>query len=274
MQRLGHLERRQVACDDADAVDLRQEAAVSEHAHGLDGVERDALRRFSQPVPEVVGQARNEPGQQLVHRLVVERLERQRRRAPGRPREARMPIGDLRTSERQDEDRVVPTPVEEVLDEGDEAFVRPVDVLEHEHERPLLGEPLEESPPGREEILPIGRVPLGETEQMEQAGLDPLPLRRVGEMGLERRAELGRCALGRTRSRRSSPGRGSSRPAPSRRRRRRRRGSGRGATRSRLRGRRCTSRTPTRAATCRSLRRRPPTRAALASRRRSRGRDP
>ena len=55
---------------------------------------------------------------------------------------------------------MVPAPVEQVLDELDEPRVGPVDVLEDQHQRALLGEPLEEAPPGREEILAVGRGPL------------------------------------------------------------------------------------------------------------------
>ena len=72
-----------------------------------------------------------------------------------------------------DEDRMVAAPVEEVLDEGDQPFVGPVDVLEDDHEGPLLGEPLEEAPPGGEEVLAVGRAPLRETEEMEEPRLDP-----------------------------------------------------------------------------------------------------
>ena len=67
-----------------------------------------------------------------------------------------MAICHLRPRQRDDEDRMVASPIEQILDERDEALVGPVDVLEHHHERPLLGEPLEEAPPGREEILAVG----------------------------------------------------------------------------------------------------------------------
>ena len=42
-----------------------------------------------------------------------------------------MAVGDLGTREGDDEDRVLPDPVEQVLDERHEAFVGPVEILEH-----------------------------------------------------------------------------------------------------------------------------------------------
>ena len=51
---------------------------------------------------------------------------------------------------RQHEQRDVPDPVDELVDEIQHCVVGPVEVLEHEHQRPLLGERLEKAPPGRE----------------------------------------------------------------------------------------------------------------------------
>ena len=99
------------------AAGLLEHAAVEQHAHGLDRVERDAVG-----APRAAGRGRRRAGpgrarEQLVHRAVVERLERQRRGAPHRAPGSRMAIGELRAREREDEDRVVARPVEQVLDE-------------------------------------------------------------------------------------------------------------------------------------------------------------
>ena len=101
-----------------------------------------------------------------------------------------MAVGDLGARERDDEGRVVPPPVEEVGDERDEPLVRPVDVLEHHHQRPLLGQALEEPPPGREEVLAVGGRPFGEPEQVEETRLDPRALVRVRDVELERGPQL------------------------------------------------------------------------------------
>ena len=69
-------------------------------------------------------------------------------------------------------------PLEQVLDEVEQARVGPVQVLEDEHDGPLLGQPLEEEPPRGEEILPVGSGPLGEAEQVREPRLEPGPLLR------------------------------------------------------------------------------------------------
>ena len=162
MERLGHLQRRQVACDDGCAVDLLQQPSVEQHPHRLDGVQRDAVRGLTQPVPGLLREAGDEAGEEVVHGVVAERLERQGGRASGRPREAGMAVGQLRPRQREHEDRVLSAPVEQVLDECHEPLVGPVDVLEHQHERPLLGQALEEAAPGGEQILAIGSAVLGQ----------------------------------------------------------------------------------------------------------------
>ena len=53
------------------------------------------------------------------------------------------------------ENRNPACPVDEVVDEVEQALVGPVQVFEDEHERPLLGERLEEAPPGRERLGPM-----------------------------------------------------------------------------------------------------------------------
>ena len=62
------------------------------------------------------------------------------------------PVEQLRPRRPDDEQRNAGRPVGEVVDEVEQAVVRPVQVLEDEHERPLLGEPLEVAPPRREAL--------------------------------------------------------------------------------------------------------------------------
>ena len=122
--------------------------------------------------------------------VVGEGVERQRGRAPRAAREAGVTVGDLGPRERDDEDRVVPAPVEQVLDERDQTLVGPVDVLEDHRERAPLGEPLEEAAPRREQILAVRRRPVGQPEEVEEARLDPGPLIRVLDVELEHRGQL------------------------------------------------------------------------------------
>ena len=121
----------------------------------------------------------------------------------------------------------------------------------------VFGEPLEEEPPGGEEVVALVRgCSSASPSRLREPRLDPTPARSgSGMCSVERRVAASERAvgivvvLGDAGAHAHHLGeRPVGRPP------RRRRGSGRGATRRRRRGRRCTSRTPTRAATCRSRR--------------------
>jgi hypothetical protein len=86
----------------------REEAAVEQHAHRLDGVEGDAFRALEDPLPQVIRQAWDEAFEQLLHRRGRERLERERRRIATRRAEAGSPLAELRTGERKDEEGIRP----------------------------------------------------------------------------------------------------------------------------------------------------------------------
>ena len=142
--------------------------------------------------PQLVGQAGDEAGEQLLHRLGRERLEVDRgevamTRAPGRP-----PLEQLGPRLRDDEDRRVAGPLEQVLDEVEQRRVRPLHVLEDHHHRVDVGQPLEEQPPGGEEVLAlVAAALLLEPEQVGQPRLDEAALVRVGDVLLDDRGELG-----------------------------------------------------------------------------------
>src|SRR5579859_6920285 len=117
MQRLWHLERLDCADRPVDGTLLDERAAVEQHPDRLDGVERDAFGAGEYLLAQRLRQARNEAGQQLLHRLLRERLEIERRevavaRAPGRPA-----LEQLGPSERDHAQRRVARPLEEVLHE-------------------------------------------------------------------------------------------------------------------------------------------------------------
>ena len=155
VQRLGHLERLDRAGRAVDVAVAREQAAVEEHPHRLDRVERHALRALEDPRAQVVGEPGHEAVEQLLHRGAAQRLERERRRVAAAGAEARAALGELGPREREHEERVRVRPLEQVLDEVEQRRVGPLQVLEHEHDRALLGEPLEEEPPGGEEVLPV-----------------------------------------------------------------------------------------------------------------------
>ena len=135
-------------------------------------------------------QAGHEPGEQLLHRAGLERLEVERAEvalagAPGGPA-----LEQLRPRERDHVERRVARPFEQVLDEVEQALVGPLHVLEREHRRVDVGEPLEEEPPGREQFLLVACLVLGQPEQLREPRLDEPPLVGVGEVLLERRVQL------------------------------------------------------------------------------------
>ena len=165
-------------------------------------------------------------------------------------------------------------PVEQVLDEVEEARVGPLEILEDEHDRAARGEPLEEQPPGGEEVLALLRLGVAQAEQLLESRPDPGALLGVGQPFLEHRARASRAPRRSSPPRRSARATAPSRRAPSTRRRRRTRGSGRDASTRCRRRRRGTSRTPRRVATCRCRRSRSRRRDAPSSPRRSRGRAP
>ena len=186
VQRLGHLERLDRTADAESVALTLQQAAVEQHPDGLDGVQRDAVRPLADRRPDLVGEPRDEPAQQRLHRLVAERLERERGRATDPRPERRVPLAQLGPRERQHVDRVAPRPVEQVLDEVEERRVGPVQVLEQQHHRPGLRHALEEEAPGRVEIFAVGGDSVGEAEDVLEARLDPLALVRVGHVPLDR----------------------------------------------------------------------------------------
>ena len=82
----------------------------------------------------------------------------------------------------------------DVLEEGDEPGIGPVQVLEHEDRRVALGEVLEEAAPGREQLLlGGGRGGLDAQERQEPlaepGALDPLGKDRLELVGGDRRRD-------------------------------------------------------------------------------------
>jgi hypothetical protein len=97
-----------------------------------------------------------------------------------------MLLGELRPGERQDEDRVVARPVEQVVEEVQQPGICPLHVLEDEHDRVDLREALEQDAPRREQVLLVAGDSLLEPEQVGEPRLDPRALLGVGDV-------LGQC---------------------------------------------------------------------------------
>ena len=96
---------------------LHEEPAVQQHANGLDRVQRDALGAVADPRPQLCREPGHEPLQQLVHGVLAERFERQRRRAALRRAPVRPLLEQLRAARRHHVQRRVSRPLQQILDE-------------------------------------------------------------------------------------------------------------------------------------------------------------
>ena len=122
-------------------------------------------------------------------------MERREVAVPGAP--VRPLVEELGTREDEHEERARLRPLEQVLDEVEQARVGPLHVLEHEDGRVHVREPLEEEPPRGEEVVALVRgLLLGDPEQAREHRLHERPLVRIehvlGEGGVELRA---RCRV-------------------------------------------------------------------------------
>ena len=123
--------------DRAVDVALEAEAALGEqHPDGLDRVQRDPVGAGDdRPRRPCSGRPGDEAGEQLAHRRRGQRLEVER----GEVALAGAPVGplleQLGPGERDDVDRDVPAPLEEVVDEVEQARVGEVEVLEDQDDR-------------------------------------------------------------------------------------------------------------------------------------------
>ena len=212
VQRLRNLELLDLCGEAVGRTLLNEQAAVEQHSHRLDCVERHALRPGEHLVANALRKTGNEAAQELVHGRGRERLEVDRGEASLSGTPGRATFEQLRPREGDDEQRVVAGPVEQVLDEIEQAFVGPLHVLEHEHRRISVGQPLEEQSPRGEQVVSVAGLVLPDPKQVREPGLDECPLLGVADVEVERRAELRR-----TQTPRLLPPRSSNACAPCRR---------------------------------------------------------
>ena len=165
-----------------------------EHARELLRVERIAARVREQPRLKV-GVDRRPPEQRVqeCRRLLLgERRQQDRRRVDL----AAAPVGATRQQlgpgGAEDQQRHAARPVDEVVDEVEQRVVGPVQVLEDEDERALVGDRLEEAAPGREGLVAaVARCLVGvEPGERAQAPLDPCGVGRIVDESLDRLAKL------------------------------------------------------------------------------------
>ena len=91
---LGHVERVDCADGDEAVVTQREQAAVEQHPHRLDRVERNAVRALADRLAQRVRQPGREPVQEGVHRGAVQWFERERGGIPCAAPEVGVALGN------------------------------------------------------------------------------------------------------------------------------------------------------------------------------------
>ncbi len=177
-----------------------QIAAVDQHPDELLRVERVAARAGEQDGLRLCRQ----------HRLLEERRDEPCRvvlgqglqldgggvdlsSAPRRPA-----LQQLGTRGGHDEDRQVAHPLDQVVDEIEQAVVGPLDVLEHKDERAALGQRLEEATPGGKRLAALVVAQLlvrAETDERLQPPDDPVRVHGIVERSANTQTELFRGHL-------------------------------------------------------------------------------
>ena len=150
-------------------------AALGEHARELLGVERVAAGAREQLLLLVSAGSSCRSSSAASSRAVSSSASgasetRQRVSLASAP--ARPALEQLGPRGRDDEQRHVLDPVDELVDEVEQLVVGPVQVLEDEHGRPLLGERLDEAAPRGEALVARARSAL-EPDERAQPRLDP-----------------------------------------------------------------------------------------------------
>ena len=124
--------------------------------------------------------------------LLGERREQDRRRVDLAAAPAGSPRQQLGARRAEDEERDAARPVDEVVDEVEQRVVGPVQVLEDEDERPLVGDRLQEAAPGGERLVAAvaRRLVALEAGERTQVPLDPGGVGRVADESLDGLAKL------------------------------------------------------------------------------------
>ena len=126
---------------------------------------------------------------QLVHRGRVQRVEGQRDPVPAGAEPRPSPGRSSGRANTSTIDRQVPGPVDEMIQEVQQARVGVLGVLDQQHHRATLREPLEEQPPPREQLLPGQQARRRPREATPEQPAEPQrrhrPARRIGNEALQ-----------------------------------------------------------------------------------------
>ena len=185
VQGLGHLQRADLADRLIDRTLLHEETSVEQHPHRLDRIQRHPFCAREDLLAQRSRQTGHEPDQELLHRAGREWLEVERAEVALAGTPVRPALEQLRAGQCDHVQRRVARPFEQVLHEVEQARIRPLHVLEREHGGVDVCEPLEEKPPGSEQLLLVPRLLLDQPEQLRDPRLDEPPLLGIGDVLLE-----------------------------------------------------------------------------------------
>ena len=136
-------------------------------------MQRNPGRAVGDAFHDIVGETRGQPRNQLSHRLIIESGQVHQQGAPT----GGAPIGatfeEVGSCEDDHENRVLGRPLDEFLDEVEEPFVGPVEVLEDHRHGAAFGDALEERAQRRIQLAAITRRHLAEADDRGEPGLDP-----------------------------------------------------------------------------------------------------
>ena len=124
--------------------------------------------------------------------LFSEWLQRDRGRVRLAATPRRSPLQQLGPRGSDDKQRHTAEPVDEVVEKVQQTIIGPVQILEHEHRRPSVGDRFEKATPRRRRGLGTGapRTVAADTDERAQRGLEPAPLARFGNQPRHGLAEL------------------------------------------------------------------------------------
>ena len=100
-----------------------------------------------------------------------------------------MLLVELGSGRSDDQDRDALGAIRQMLQKAEHRLVRPMQILEHEHRRPLLGDQLQPSPPRREQLFPLCRRGRLDSQQRQQSLAKPGSLLALGQHHLQLRGD-------------------------------------------------------------------------------------
>ena len=161
-------------------------ALLAEHREHLLDEERVALGRSGDPVAHAFPERRLP--EQVAHQRVALRVGQRLEQQPGRP--LRAILEQLGPRERDEQQRRLAGGFEGVFDEIEEGRLRPVAVVEDDHERALAAERLEQPTDGPEGLFASAGPRLCDTYEARDPLGDELAVLLAGEQGGHRLGEL------------------------------------------------------------------------------------